>query len=135
MNTKEYRFVSKIIKETLEGKIKWETARTNPTSISLSERLIDFPYKTVIDEKIFRLFKYESKYFIDEERFEWTTGYRLEMIQDSSEKSLYTFPETRNLSDLYDEIRRQIAGIDDFLNNYLKGDESQNSDPTDDLFK
>jgi hypothetical protein len=122
MATKELILVSKLTKETQEGKIKWEIIGSPPTSLSQSERLIDYPYKATVREKVFRIFKYESKYFIDDERYEWTQGVRLEMLHHNSDRSSYTFPEVVNLRGLYDEIRRQVAGIDNFLDNYLAGE-------------
>lgn len=115
---KEQRLVAKIIRETQENKIKWETAR-QPSSLSGTERLIDYPFRTVINNKVFRIYKYESKYWVDEDRFEWTSNYRLEIADAYSDKSIYAFPEFNSLSDLYTEASRQAAGIDSFLDDYL----------------
>ena len=74
------KIILKLNRETKEDIIKWEKNRTKPSSLAGSEILVENVYTTKVLERHLRLYRFQAKYFYDEESFEWTDSYRLEFI-------------------------------------------------------
>jgi hypothetical protein len=123
---KNIKLVSKLNRETKEGQLIWQISRIQP-SLNNGENVIDLIYYTEVNNKTLRLYKYSTKYYMDEDTFEWTTSIRLEFV-DRNWKSQYAFPEIAILSDLYETVRYKTSGLDDFLENYLDGEEEEEDD-------
>lgn len=49
----------------------------------------------------------------------WTSMVRLEFV-NSDGKTLWTFPDTNALEDLYSSVQYQVAGVTEFLDDILK---------------
>lgn len=112
------KVIIKINRDTKEDKIKWEVTHTTPTSLSGTEKLIDNVYVAKVSTKKVRLYKYEYKYFYDEEAFLWLEGYRFEFI-DFNDKSEWEFPRDNSIEDLYDSVRYKTSKVEDFFKDYL----------------
>lgn len=128
--THDKKIITKLNRETKEGKLKWETIRNKPSSLSGSEVLIDNVYVCQVLEKKLRLYKYQSKYFIDEERYEWTDSYRLEFM-DVYGNSEWTFPEDRGIYELYESVRFKASNIEKFMGDYLTDEDSDSDSGSD----
>ncbi len=122
MATHDKRIITKLNRETKEGIVKWDTIRNKPSSLSGSEVLVDNVYVCKILDKRLRLYKYQSKYFLDEDRFEWNDGYRLEFM-DSYGNSEWAFSEDRAIYDLYQSVRFKASDIEKFMGDYLANEE------------
>jgi hypothetical protein len=85
---------------------------------------LDNVYTSKVLDRNLRLYKYKTKYFHDEDAFDWTEGYRLEFI-DRWGNSEWTFPEDRATYDLYETVRYKTSKIDDFMNKYLDDEEKK----------
>ncbi len=127
MSTSKYlKIIVKLNRDTNEEKIYWEINRSIPL-LSAHERLIDNVYTVKISDKNLRLFKYDYRYYLDEDTYDWVRTCRLEFI-DIHGNSEWTFPnDLRNaIEDLYETVRFKTAKVDNFLNDYLS--ESELSD-------
>lgn len=114
--------IQKILRETKENKITWSSKMFRPSQfkgLGASEEIIGNVYETEIANKDLRLYKYKSKYFVDEERTEWIDYIRLEFFETFDYATEWVFPYTNSLDDLYDAVMAQTANVDDFFNNYL----------------
>ena len=128
MNEKhKNKIISKLNRETKEDIIKWEKNRTKPSSLAGSEILVENVYTTKVLERHLRLYRFQAKYFYDEESFEWTDSYRLEFI-DIWGNSEWTFPEDRAIFDLYETVRYKTSNIDGFIDTFLTEDEKKEGD-------
>jgi hypothetical protein len=129
--THDRKIITKLNRETKEGTIKWDIIRNKPSSLSGSEVLIDNVYICKVLNKKLRLYKYQSKYFVDEERFEWTDSHRLEFM-DGYGNSEWTFPADRGIYELYESVRFKASDIEQFIGDYLadegKGEEKEEKD-------
>jgi len=123
-NKKTIALITKLNRDTKEGKLNWQISRVQPV-LSIPEVVLDNIYYTKVEQKLLRLYKYSTKYYFDEDSFEWTTGFRLEFV-DNYWKSEWAFPEIAMLADLYETVRYKTSGIEDFLDKYLEGEEEQN---------
>ena len=119
MDSKSHNAVLKLNKLTKEDGIIWESSRVQPDSIAGTERLVGNPYIAKISDKKFRLYKYEERYYHDEDVYDWVPSYRLEFI-DESGKGEWVFPDNLGIVDLYDSIQYKISGVDDFFDDFLK---------------
>lgn len=119
MDSKTHNTILKLNKLTKENSVVWETSRTQPNSLAGTERLIGNTYITLVGVKRFRVYKFEERYYHDEEVFDWVPRFRLEFI-DESGKGEWTFPDDHGTGDLYDSILYKISGADDFFDDFLK---------------
>jgi hypothetical protein len=122
MSQHDVKVVTKLNRETKEGKIKWEVNRSKPSSLSGTEILVENVYTAQVLNKKFRLYKYQSKYFRDEESYEWTESFRLEFIDDWG-NSEWTFPDDRSVYDLYSSVRYKTSNIEKFVDDFLTDEE------------
>lgn len=111
--------IIKFNRATKEDTLIWTIhSSTNPSSLSGSERLVDNVYVSKVLDKTIRLYKYEEKWWYEEERYEWRAGYRLELI-DVYGKSIWEFPADAVILDLYESVRFKTSGIDQFFDDFL----------------
>ena len=112
------KVILKLNRDTKEDKVIWEVSHGSPSSLGGVEKLLDNSYITKIGNRKIRLYKYEGKYYIDEDQFDWIEYYRLEFV-DFYDKSEWEFPRDRALEDLYDTVRYKTSKVEDFFKDYL----------------
>lgn len=128
MNTR--KIIIKLNRDTKEDKIKWTVNREKPSSLSGSEILSDNVYVCKVLDKNFRLFRYQSKYYHDEDAYEWTDSYRLEFF-DTWGNAEWAFPDDRAIYDLYETVRFKTSNIEGFMDKFLTEEDKKDSDPFD----
>jgi len=111
------QLIVKLNKMTQGGELGWSSHNLKLT-LDYQEEIVDKVYRTSYKDKYFRLFKYRSRHYTDEDVFHWITGWRME-ITDENYNAEWRFPEERAISDLYDSVRYQIANVDDLINDLL----------------
>ena len=109
--------IVKLNKMTQNGELKWSSYNSRLV-LDYQDEAVDKIYRTSYKDKHFRLFKYRSRDYTDEDIFHWITRWRLE-ITDENYNAEWTFPEERAIADLYDSVRYQIADVDNLLNELL----------------
>ncbi len=107
------KLVSKLLEATQENTIRWTIQPTPDNMRQLSDR-VDHVCDTIYLDRNFRLYEYKTKHYVDEDRFEWVDGVRLEFV-DFSGRALFEVPRTEGLWDLLRAVQYQTADIDSFL--------------------
>ena len=124
--------ITKLIKQTQEGRIKWLPGKHDKES-GRDDLRIESVFITNYKNKTLRLYKYSYKvevpglfdnianvYSNMTRKYPyWTSSIALEFISDDG-KSLWTFPDTNALNDLLGAVRYQVAGVDEFLDDILQ---------------
>jgi len=123
---KAIALIIKLNRDTIEGKLTWQTSRVQP-SLGNGGIVIDNVYYTEVEKKILRLYKFSQKYYYEEDSFEWTENLRLEFV-DFYWKSEFEFPPISILSDLYETVRYKTSGVESFLDSYLGDEEPEEKD-------
>jgi len=128
MTEKKDKFVeavTKLIKLTQEGKMKWRSVNLVRHDIKVESAFI-----TKYKDRLMRLYKYVHKVeaptpyvsgvfstYKGEYPY-WETSVTLEFI-DSNELSLWKFPYTSALIDLLQAVQYQVAEVDEFLDDIM----------------
>lgn len=113
------RFILELIKKTKKNEVEWDEADSSPTIPDGSERLVDLAYSANINDKNFRIYKYNIKHYRDEYEWDWSERIRLELT-DNFGNTIYEFPYEYSLYDLYNAVRESTSGINDFIDDFLK---------------
>ena len=114
--------IIKFNRDTKEDKIKWEAVQGDPSSLGGTERLKGNVFKTRVLDKKIRLYRFEFRYYYEEELWQWQEGLRLEFI-DGNNNTEWEFPADRTIQDLYDTVSYKTAKAEDFFSAYLNDDE------------
>lgn len=118
MIDKNNQFILALIKQTNNEEIIWNIVQ-HRIELPHDEKITSKIYKATILNKNFRLYEYQYKHYVDEDKWIWNQRKRLEIIDQSNER-LYEFEYDYSLNDLFDSVTRKTSGIDDFLKNFLK---------------
>lgn len=118
--------IVKLNKLTQAGEITWE-ARDDHFRLGTHEEFLDKIYYCTYKTKNFRVYNYRYRYYTDEETYHWISRHRLELIDGMGETD-YVFPEERAVSNLYDSVRYQVAGVDDIIDDLLEDDDIVDED-------
>jgi hypothetical protein len=124
--------ITKLIKYTQEGKIKWLPG-SHDKEIGRDDLRMESVFITKYKDSTLRLYKYSFKveepglldsfstvFSIKKLTYPyWTSSIALEFIGENG-KNLWTFPSNNALNDLLEAVRYQVAGVDDFLNDILQ---------------
>ncbi|KAB7528110.1 hypothetical protein F8C76_09525 [Flagellimonas olearia] len=113
------RFILELIKKTKKNEVEWDEADFSPTIPDGNERLVDLAYSSNINDKNFRIYKYNIKHYRDEYEWDWSERIRLELT-DNYGNTIYEFPYEYSLYDLYNAVRESTSGINDFIDDFLK---------------
>jgi hypothetical protein len=114
--------ISKINRETNEGKTKWNSSNSRPQSLPEGEDLSGPVYTCKVLDRFLRLYRFRAKHYFDEDEFAWTENLRLEFI-DKNGNAIWTFPYNNATSDLYDTVQYQLANVRGFLEDFLDKEE------------
>ncbi len=117
-STREERFVSKLVQDTKKGELEW-IGKPNSTIISPSnDRVISKVYTAKISEKKLRIYEFQTKYYRDEEDWEWVKRVRLELV-DNEEATLFEFGYDYSLYKLFNAVRKLNSGVNDLMKGFL----------------
>lgn len=112
------KFCDKLIELTENGKLKWED-----WSDKIKRRDSLSPLFVVKHKKwLILVYKYQWKYFHDEENYEWTESVRIELIQANG-MNTWTIPMDGSAKLLLDMIQYKQADVDDLLGDLLGSEE------------
>jgi len=130
--------IAKLIKITQEGRLRWRVATDDFSVVSRNEK--EAAFITQYKENILRIsrlnYKVEdpgsgplsaftsgaslaSSVWVQRKYPYWTSSIILEFV-DSKGQSLWRFPDTNALNDLYSSVQYQVAGVSEFLDDILR---------------
>jgi hypothetical protein len=113
--------IAKLNELTQEGDLKWY-AVPNPESLDVgTDKKPTAVYETKYKDKRLRIYREEYKYWYDEDRWEWSSKIILAFV-DKNNQNAWEFPDVAGLADLYDSVRYQGAGVDQFIKDMLSGE-------------
>lgn len=70
-----------------------------------------------------RIYKYEYKYYIDEEAWVWENEIAIDLIDDE-DRILFSFPLLKSRNELFSVVTSQVSGVNDLMQEFLEeGDE------------
>jgi len=138
MNAESSKWVevaSKLIKLTQEGRLKWKKAIGDYSLDNIENT--DLAFVTQYKNKTLRIYRFRYKVeaptaglssisnfstaisIYGERKYPyWASAVVLEFIDDQG-NSLWKFPDTKALDDLYSSIQYTVAGVSDFLEDIL----------------
>ena len=128
--------VTNLIKLTQAGKLKWSAGRADKNigredlrieTVFLAEyknrnlRLFKYSYMVEEPGALERLISSDSSLYLGTKRKYpyWSSSITLEFI-DEAARTLWTFPHTNALNDLFEAVQYQVAGVDEFLKEILE---------------
>ena len=107
------KLVSVLLEATQNKRIVWTLDRP-PENLVASNEYTDQVYEGGFKDKQLRLYTYNYKYWLDEDRFEWQEGVKFEFV-DEMGRSLFVVPPVEGVSDLLEAVKYQTADIEEFL--------------------
>lgn len=113
------KFILELIKKTKKKEITWEVSDRIPSFPDGGERHIDLVYVAQINDRNFRIYKYQVKHYKDEHEYEWGERIKLETI-DGHYNVIYEIPYQYSLFNLYEAVREQTSGIEELIDEFLK---------------
>lgn len=117
-SNREERFVLKLIQDTKKKEIEWTDEPNNKLVLPSNERAISKVYKTKIGDKNFRIYEYQTKYYKDEDDWDWVERIRLEIF-DTDGASLFDFEYDYSFYKLFNAVRKANTDIDNFMKGFL----------------
>ncbi|RYF02253.1 MAG: hypothetical protein EOO32_00725 [Comamonadaceae bacterium] len=110
MSTKEtIELVDEFIKGTQHGTLVWSTDSAPYNLIGPDVRVGVIYHSSYLNQNI-RLYRKEYKNYYDESSYSWDMSLELEIV-DFHGNTLYTFPTTSNLRNLFNAVTYQTSGV------------------------
>ncbi|MEE1897386.1 hypothetical protein V1389_03495 [Flavobacterium rakeshii] len=126
---KNIRIITKLNRETNDGKVEWARYNMKPTSLQNSEEVIGHVYGANVLNRHFMIYKYKSKgYNYDGDPY-YITDFRLDLVNHHF-VSEWSFPNDNSISDLYETIQYKSSNIENFINEYLDGEDNEEQEST-----
>ena len=111
------QLVADLIEKTQSRKLKWESY------VPKDSPRVKVVYRAPHKDKGLRLYKRDALSGSEVTPFANISGVAREALVleviDDQQRSLWTFPELAAMRDLYEAVRFQVAGIDEFLADLL----------------
>lgn len=110
--------LSKINKLTQDGVLRW--AIQSPPSLMRegTDSKIDLVYVVTFKETNLRLYEVRYLAYDDYESSYWAKKPVLEVVDDLG-RTLWTFPASRSIYDLFEAVQYQTAGVNQLLDKFL----------------
>jgi hypothetical protein len=112
------QLVLKLIKLTKSNEIKWNATSISETVLSSGEIILDKIYLATAGAGNFKVYRYKYKFWVDEDRFEWTPQIRLLLIDKYGETE-FEFEYENSMNDLYDIVREQASNVSTIVDDLL----------------
>ena len=106
--------VAKLLQLTQEGAIKWQAGEP-PTELLRAKERTSVVYTTSYLGQHLRIYEYENKYWMDEDRFEWSGSVRLEFTDPSGRANFEIPGGGVGQWDLLRAVQHQTSNVDAFL--------------------
>ncbi|KPA11391.1 hypothetical protein MHK_008414 [Candidatus Magnetomorum sp. HK-1] len=119
-------------KGTVDETIKWKTVTlNNAPGLEGYEELNGNVYCCKHKGKRLCIYKYDTRYYVDEDAWYPSSSTRLLFINDDYAAE-WCFPENRMINDLYSSVSYQIAQVDSFFDSCTEGFDDDYFESTDD---
>ncbi len=112
MSTRWVRLIAKLIELTQTGALEWNADATGGPLLP-TERIIE-SYSTTYSGQKIRIARVATKYFSDEDRFDWVQSVVVQLVDDSA-RGAFDIPQVTGVVELLDAVRYKTLRVDDFL--------------------
>lgn len=117
--SKTAQLITKLIRETAKGNIKWEVKNAPHSLNNATEQSVPLYLQTEYKNKSLGIYDLRSKYFTDIDEYYWSEAIGF-CIVDPMQRVIWESQEQiPALTDLFNTAREQAAGIDDLLDDLL----------------
>lgn len=118
-DNKSIQLITKLLRETAAGDIKWVLSYPPKSLISATEDEIHSYFQVNYKDRIIAIFERRSRYYYDEHAFYWTSQTSFAIL-DNFENLIWEFTQSAPiLEELFKVVRLQVADIDSLLDNLL----------------
>jgi hypothetical protein len=117
---KEAQFIAYVLRQTQAKTLRWER-REPPQALWLGtdSKIFDF-YCASLADKTLGLYEVRNRHYDgDRDQFFWGSDVQLALF-DRVLNHEYTFNAAAGVYDLFSEVKRQVAGVDDFLDRIME---------------
>ena len=119
LETKTAQLVTKLIRETAKGGVKW-TVKDPPRSLhEATERVVPIYLEAIYKGKAIGVYEIRYKSYFDEDAFYWTETVGLCLVDGSGRVVWESGEHLPSLLDLLSTAREQASGIEDILDDLL----------------
>lgn len=116
------KMVAHLNELTQENKLQWQSTYEPSRSIYLGrDKIIGAVFETSFNGKELRIYEEQSKNWHDEESYTWYPRLVFAFI-DANGNNEWESPDIPGLYDLFESVRFQSAGVNDFLKNMFSAD-------------
>lgn len=117
------RMVAHLNELTQENKLQWQSVYEPSSSIYLGrDKIIGAVFESEFSGKHLRIYEEQSKYWHDEESYSWSPRLVFAFV-DINGNNEWESPNVPGLYDLFESVRYQSAGVNEFLNNMFTPNE------------
>ncbi len=122
MNTgsKTAQLITKLIRETAKGSVKWEVEDAPRSLNAETEQSVPLYLQTEYKGKTLGVFDLRTKNFTDIDEYYWSEGVGFCIVDDRGRVVWELRESSPALLDLFNTAREQASGIDDILDNLLE---------------
>ncbi len=116
---KEAQFVSQILQMTQTRELRWErTDAPQALWIGTDSRIFDF-FAAPLSDKVLGIYEIRDRFYDgDRDQHFWSSSITLGLF-DKRMNHEYTFRVASAVMDLFNEVKRQVANVDDFFDSVL----------------
>ncbi|MFW1760441.1 hypothetical protein [Acinetobacter calcoaceticus] len=119
LDEKAIQLITKLIRETSAGLIKWKVELPPKTLTTATEDDIHIYFEAEYKEKIIAIFERRSKYFMDEHIFAWTSEDVFAILDHLGNILIEYSQHSPVIKELFNTVRQQVADLDSLLNDLL----------------
>ena len=118
-DTKTAQLITKLIRETAKGNIKWEV-KDAPDSLNYeTEQSVPLYLQAEYKGKLLGIYDLRTKSFYDEHAFYWSESIGFCIVDRMGQVIWESNEYSPALLDLFNTAREQASGIDDILDDLL----------------
>lgn len=121
--SKTAQLITKLIRETAKGNVKWEVEDAPRALNAETEQSVPLYLETEYKGKTLGVFDLRTKYFTDVDEYYWSEGVGFCIVDDKRRVVWESRESSPALLDLFNTAREQASGIDEILDDLL-GDET-----------
>lgn len=118
--SKTAQLITKLIRETAKGNVKWEVEDAPRSLNAETEQSVPLYLQTEYKGKTLGVFDLRTKYFTDVDEYYWSQGVGFCIVDDMGRVVWESRESSPALVDLFNTAREQASGIDDILDNLLE---------------
>lgn len=117
--SKTAQLITKLIRETAKGNVKWEVEDAPRALNAETEQSVPLYLQTEYKGKTLGVFDLRTKYFTDVDEYYWSEGVGFCIVDERGRVVWESRESSPALLDLFNTAREQASGIDDILDGLL----------------